>query len=700
MLRLESEHDRAKRRTAEIEPVSARESEPISTLASDPPAKEHTAAEQVWVVLADQTHGHVADLHDWGLRVIVPRDIRLSVAHVTSFELRNPRRTLAACTARVVGLASYELGLELRLWVVDGLDRWHRAVERVGRISSPTPDPRLGAPDPCLPKQRVARRLRALAAEHSRAQVRSLQAAEELWLPGRLDPERGLLLEWDPRLAELRAPFEVRVEGPFSTLSFVEHTLGWGEHPHAQDVTSTRQRQMRRVAAPSGARVLLHGLGDEQPLDLPMLDVSFGGISARVHEADRRLAPGVELPDVVVTWKGGPQLRFLGEIRHRSPSPFRDSDTIGIQLSGAPESLRERWAREVENMLYPTTRSHGHDYQSIWELFEASGYFDLSGNRRENLDFLLLRDAFESSYRKLAAAPDLGCLVSYESPTRVEATLAAVRAWSKSWFGFHMARNANRPHLVNSDSSPLKDIHFHVYERAGANPDIDWLVGYVRDDAGFSGALHRDFVLTIPGSCGVPFEVWKLGVSMRGDVYTPSVSEATPEQVQEVLHRLRGKRPWQYLEAHDLVPQTFHQRELQAEWAFYGLMRERGALVATEGGRIAAAAVLDAVDDGLHLYGLLDTIRLYELEPGGREHFASLLLAANEWFFTVGKSSFVCFDENDLPEIMRSVGAKSLGAGMVTMLPRTATPDLLERISELAAPKPMGPSPPPSSRRE
>ncbi len=116
----------------------------------------------------------------------------------------------------------------------------------------------------------------------------------------------------------------------------------------------------------------------------------------------------------------------------------------------------------------------------------------------------------------------------------MEATLAAVRAWSKSWFGFHMARNADRPHLVNSDSSPLRDIHFHVYERAGANTDIDWLVGYVRDDAGFSAALHRDFVLTIAGACGVPFEVWKLNVFMAGDVSTPSVSEATPEQVAEV----------------------------------------------------------------------------------------------------------------------------------------------------------------------
>ncbi|MCX4240263.1 PilZ domain-containing protein [Paraliomyxa miuraensis] len=638
----------------------------------------------MWALLSDRTPARVTELAEWGVRLVIPLEARLSVAQTTSFELHDRRRTLASCAARVVGLVRYELSQDLLLWVLDDAVRWRELVSRLGPLTFPSA-PYLGAPDVRLPKDRIDRRLRSLVADRSRVQVRS-RASEGsgLSIPGRLDPERGVLLEWDPQWSELQPPYEIMVEGPFSTLEFEEQSLRW-TRPQPEKVTLTRRRETRRVSAPSGARVLLHGVA-EQPLELAMIDVSFGGIGARVSKDDELLAPGMSIQDVIVTWRGGPQLRFVGEIRHRSPSRDRSSDMIGLRLTPSSEALRERWAREVESMLYPTTRSYGHNYQSIWDLFEASGYFDLSGNRREALDFLLLRDAFEASYRKLAAAPELGCLVSCESPTRVEAALAAVRAWSRSWFGFHMARNANRPHLVNSDSSPLKDIHLHAYERAGGNPDIDWLVGYVRNDAGFSGAL-RDFMLTIPNGCGVPFEVWKLSVYVRDDVHAPGVSEATPEQVDDVLRRLEGKRPWQYLEAHDLVPATYDQRHLREEWAFYGLMKERTMLVAVEDGQVVAAAVLDAVDDGLHLYGLLDTIRLYGLDPRGREHYASLLLAAHEWFFSMGKSSFVCFEEEDLPEIMHSVGAVSLGAGMVALLPRTAIPEMLERISELAAPK-------------
>ena len=43
---------------------------------------------------------------------------------------------------------------------------------------------------------------------------------------------------------------------------------------------------------------------------------------------------------------------------------------------------------------------------------------------------------------------------------------------------------------------------------------------------------------------------------------------AEPEQIPLVLELLKSKRPLAYLEAHDLVPATYHQHELRAEWAW------------------------------------------------------------------------------------------------------------------------------------
>lgn len=647
---------------------------------------------EVYGLLPDGIQARVKDVTPWGAWLSVPTLPALTFRDVIPFLICNAKhRVIARCSARVMGLAESEHGCEIMLWVVSETERWREVAQRVSAAIPDAGRPPIPGPSSRLHGARVAPRLRALALEHARALIRSLANANGPGLPARLDPERGLLLEWHPDWAQLEAPFEVQIEGSFSTVKFVETTLRWSGAPRPAEATVIRRRQLRRVGVPSGARVLLRGTagGSEISLDLPMHDVSFGGVAGLIDPSlGPQLQPGVEVSDVIVTWRGGPSLRFTGEIRHRSPDPNRNVELLGLLLYDASEDQRERWTREVETLLYPQTRSYGHDYESIWNLFEESGYFDISDQARSSTDFQLMRSSFETAYKKIESAPHLGCLATYESPTRVETSISGLRAWTRSWFGTQLARNPTRPHIANSDSVPLRDIIYHVYERAGANPDLDWIVHYVRDDApSFSQALFRDLVLSVPSACGVPFEVWRLKVTMLGDTTAPDVHVATPRQVKKVLAKLGDLRPRPYLEALDLLPETFDQAELKREWDLHGLERDREMLVAVEDGQLVAAAVLETMEDGLHVYGLLDGVRLFELAPGGRQQFSALLLGANEWFCSMGKSYFVCFDEDGVPEIMRSVGAESMGAAVTTFLPRLATTELLERVSELTVPK-------------
>lgn len=647
---------------------------------------------EVYGLLPEGVQARVKDVTPWGVWLSVPVAPALTFRDVIPFLICNAKhRVLARCSARVLGLAESEHGCEIMLWVVGETERWREVAQRVSAAIPDARRPPTPSPSSRLDSARVAPRLRALALEHARVLVRSLARPQAPALPARLDPERGLLLEWHPDWSLLEAPFEVQVEGSFSTVKFVEETLRWTGAPHPREATVIRRRQLRRVSVPSGARVLLRGTaaGSEISLDLPMQDVSFGGVAGLL---DPSLAPqlqsGVEISDVIVTWRGGPGLRFTGEVRHRSLDPDRNVDLLGLRLYGASGDQRERWAREVETLLYPQTRSYGHDYESIWNLFEESGYFDISDQARSSTDFQLMRSSFETAYKKIEAAPHLGCIATYESPTRVETSISGLRAWSRSWFGTQLARNPTRPHIANSDSVPLRDIIYHVYERAGADAELDWIVHYVRDDApSFSQVLFRDLVLGVPGACGVPFEVWRMKANMLGDCTAPNVHTATLRQVEKVLHKLGDLRPRPYLEALDLLPETYGQTDFKLEWEIHGLERDRTMLVALEDRRIMAAAVLETMEDGLHVYGLLDSVRLFELEPGGRHHFGALLQGANEWFYSMGKSYFVCFDEDGVPEIMRSAGAESMGTAVTTFLPRLATPELLERVSEVTVPK-------------
>ncbi|MEM7157465.1 MAG: PilZ domain-containing protein [Myxococcota bacterium] len=642
-------------------------------------------AEIGWAMLADSERGSVREIARWGMTVGLSRTPEFTGADTIPFQLQNEQKIMVSGTARVVSLVEYEIGCDALLWVIDHDGRWEDVAKSLSNRLRHRPRDSNDLGSSRLSMERFIPRLRSLANNHAKAMVSS--ADSDVSVPARLDPERGLMLEWSPNLSDLKAPFKIQVEGPFSTVNFVDDTLRWNDGASAHSASLNLRRRLRRVPAPSGAKVVVFS-DDGTPIELRMKDVSFGGVSARIPSDLDHLRVDQKLSDVILTWRGGPQLRFSGEVRHRSLAPAGDSDLVGLKLEQSRDPQWDRWAREVESLLYPTTESFGHDYQSIWDLFEASGYFDLSDGRRESTGFQELRSAFENAYGRLATAPDLGCLAAFSSPTRAEATLAGLRLWSSTWIGFQLARNQVRPHLSKSDSTPLRDLFYHVYERAGADPDLRWLIAFIRDDAPrFSKVLHRDFVLASPGGCAVPFQAWKSNVHMLGEGSMLNTEYATEEQTQEVLRKLAKLRPHFYLDAHDLLPETFAMQKLKDDWEFYGMLRDRTMVVATERGRIVAAAVLDAAENGLHLYSLLDTVRLYELEPGGSRHYGELLDRANEWFYGYGKNSFVTFGEDLDPSTMQSLGATGMGDGLVTYLPSTSIPYILERVSELTAPK-------------
>jgi hypothetical protein len=152
----------------------------------------------------------------------------------------------------------------------------------------------------------------------------------------------------------------------------------------------------------------------------------------------------------------------------------------------------------------------------------------------------------------------------------------------------------------------------------------------------------------------------------------------------EHVHRTRTRH---YIEAHDLSPDTFDQRRLRQQWTEAGFHRGRQLWVARAGTRPIAFALLESADDGLHLFRLLDVVRLYSLEEGAGETFPALLDAARRWFAGQGKQRFICFAERQQLEALRGAGLHDLGEADAVLLPRQLLPELLEHVYEVTAPR-------------
>lgn len=96
--------------------------------------------------------------------------------------------------------------------------------------------------------------------------------------------------------------------------------------------------------------------------------------------------------------------------------------------------------------------------------------------------------------------------------------------------------------------------------------------------------------------------------------------------------------------------------------------------------------MLETGSEGLHVYGLLDLVRLYPLVEEGEIAFPSLLSAARGAFRGLGKARFVCFLEEGqaLPESVVDA-AEDLGLADMVILGAQRLPELLENLFEVTA---------------
>jgi len=83
---------------------------------------------------------------------------------------------------------------------------------------------------------------------------------------------------------------------------------------------------------------------------------------------------------------------------------------------------------------------------------------------------------------------------------------------------------------------------------------------------------------------------------------------------------------------------------------------------------------------------MYDTVRLYELAPGGASRYVDLLAEAGAWYRARGRNSFVYIREDQDEAHARAAGLESLGGALLLLMSRRILPDFLEVVHEMTAP--------------
>ncbi|WP_437587049.1 PilZ domain-containing protein [Sorangium sp. So ce1000] len=452
--------------------------------------------------------------------------------------------------------------------------------------------------------------------------------------------------------------------------------------------------QQRGVAADLTARFLHPQWLHIPPIEAEVVDVSFSGLRLSLAGGHPPLLPRLKLSLELPDGDDG-VVHLRGEVRSVAAAEGADAQLCSLHVTAARRQDERHWLRLVSRILHATTYGGTAWQAELWDLFDSSGYFNLSGRRLEHFD--AIKPSFLTMAQKAAVVPHLLYNVACLSEHGIEGNFSIMKPYHSTWMIHQLAK---RPKTASKLSSRqvLRDMFTRCFEHAVADPECRWIIAYAEAHVAWNerslfefARAHRERGLVL----SLPFRL--VGVDAPDAPHAPrepqtpdgqiEIGEPTPAEQAALLGHLCATSPRMYTEALDLVPGRLAMGPCVERWRSAGLARERALLVARQHGEPLAVAILELGELGTNLFRLLDSVRLFPMRPGGDAAFGPLLDAACAWFRRNDRASFIYFGERGKLTYDGPAGLHDLGEGRLWIIARELVPEFVEHVYKLTEPK-------------
>jgi hypothetical protein len=468
-----------------------------------------------------------------------------------------------------------------------------------------------------------------------------------------------------------------------------------------QSAERIRHRWFRRgrVDAATWNVEISHPLWELPTLRREVRDVSFGGLCFTCDLDADLVFPGLRVPVLKIVGPGGREVQLSGEVRFVHPAQGDQPAVCGMSVKPLFPEDEDAWVALVLRTLNFNTDSGPAWTEKMWELFTASGYFNLSGKTPEEFDELKLR--FVSIAQRTAAETRLSCQAVWPSSRGVEASCSVLKAYEGTWMLHQVAKLRGAPRSAGASQTlgraphVLREIYLRSFEHAQADPGLRWAISFVEASVPWMQRSHMAFAERYEATemaMALPFRLMEAVCADRDPSLLGryDIGLTTSTERMRLLSVIAQSRPTPYIEALDLVPSRFHLVGAVREWGAAKLERSRSVVVARRGGHPVAAALLETGEMGTNLFRLLDSVRLFALTPDGMTGFPALLEWARGWYAERGRESFTYFCEDMHDETHARVARmRDLGEGRFWAVAADLLPEFLEYVFELTAHPPV-----------
>ena len=589
---------------------------------------------------------------------------------------------------RIDGLVRMEfLDADRRTWLGPLVDRLVKQGAVQDEVALPATDETISNP------LRIDRVLAALFAQEAPARILAADGRTTHTAALQMSPGEELACCWPAADDPGPPPYHITAVGYGSVARFRVLQGSWEDGvlrtPRPARLDRSRFRSFRRSGRVEGVVLrFTHPAWPEVEVVRPVVDVSLNGVRAEHVAAEDLLYRDLHLPRVEVLCEGRRVYDGAADVRVLRVDG-RDT-SVGLRLSIGPEA-RAAWLDFVQSRAHPHVRSGSFFSMDVWELFDKSGYFNLS--QRTPAHFAALRRDFAHAQGILERAPSVGSTVVWPSDEGVDATVSAFKIYRHTWLGCHMAKRRGIGDIRHGGEL-LREVHYRAFEDAAFLDRVQWVAGFIQVRPHFSSVAIAEFSSRCAATGEGDIQRFR-AVQIESDWRSHGLGRTAPyvrplddAGQRALIGAVARERSTAYREALDLTLDRLDMQPVTQELASVGMTRERVLLGAYGARGLEAVAMVELGEPGLHIFGLLDAVRLFPIVgPLRRSLVYALLSAAAAWYQERGRERFVLFDEHGVFRADMSASFTDLGLADLTLFAGHLLPDFLDHLYEISTPR-------------
>jgi hypothetical protein len=379
-----------------------------------------------------------------------------------------------------------------------------------------------------------------------------------------------------------------------------------------------RKNRNPRVNLVPSPKVVFNHPFNNKTITYEISDITTSGFSLRENKGNNLLMPGMIIPSLMMHFADGMKIECSAQVVYSTQKRFQKEIHHGLSIIDMDLKEYNKLFGVVSNAYDSSANTCSEiSMEELWEFFFDSGF--IYGEKYEHLS--LMKEKFKNTYQNLYHhGQEIFIYFTYQKYGRIYGHNCSIRAYQRAWMIHHLAARSSGARRIGLDVQRHTHYYFDGMYRL-PSISMDYIFMYYRPNNKFPdylfGGFYRD--LKNPEACSVDIFTYLTyqTLSMENELdHGWTIEKCTADDIVWLNQWYSTVSGGLTINIFGFDKTTGHDGEpIEEMYSRIGLKRLCTPYVLKFDGKRHAYLIVDQSDVGLNLSELLNSIKIFVIEP-------------------------------------------------------------------------------------